>query len=222
MTFLQQVVAHYVIATSGYNDTFVTHGYKAAPKTPEQMKLPAISVKSNGTTVYSPRFGIDGKGQLIVQFGHYYGGGAYHFDTILGRDEWSGWKKGGLNLYGGDPSPNNLIDETEMTKLRTWMTKHEDAIKKALGGVTAASYAREAARYMWFVIRNDGEIDSGWEYRSDGLDAAKEIKESGPAAKLVARVRVDKAKLAEFFKKIGVSEKMAAQGLKEAKKARME
>lgn len=118
------------IAGSGYNDTFITHGYKVEPKTPEQLGLPALSVKSEGNVVYKPQFGIDGRDTLVIQFGHYYGGGTYGFDTLLGRGKWSSGT-GGLDLYGGDKSPNNLISEQEMSKLLDWMKKNEKAILDA-------------------------------------------------------------------------------------------
>lgn len=131
MSFQKKVDSRYAIVASGMNDTFVDHGNKISPQKPEDLGLPKISVKSLGSTVYSPRFTIAKDGSLHIQFGHYWGGGAYCYDTILGKDKW-GSGEGGLNLYGGDKTNESLIDESEMKKLRKWMATNEASLKKAL------------------------------------------------------------------------------------------
>jgi hypothetical protein len=123
------------------------------------------------------------------------------------------------------PNYYTLLDEME----RKAKEKAEASVEKEQMGflakvkkVCADSYAKDAARYMWFVVHHDGAIDSGWEYREDGLDALRETKETDPQAKLVGRVRMDKAKLAEFFKRAGVSPQMAQKGFRAVRKERMD
>jgi len=98
-----------------------------------------------------------------------------------------------------------------------------DKVKKkdivaALKKVQADDYAKQAARYMWFIIKSDGSIDSGWEDKDDGKTSLKETLELDPGAKLVSRMRVDKNKLNEFFKGAGVTPKMAEKSFRNVRK----
>jgi hypothetical protein len=79
-----------------------------------------------------------------------------------------------------------------------------------------ASYKKDAARYLWFVVRSDGTISEGNEYRSDGMDSLKETKEHDANAKLVSRKKVDPAELAAFYKRNGVPINMLDKGFRDA------
>lgn len=80
----------------------------------------------------------------------------------------------------------------------------------------------EVAKYMWFVVKSDGTIWCGNEYRSDAVDAWKETKESDPNAKLISRVKMDKEKLHKWFKEQGLSDAIIEKGLKAIKLERKE
>lgn len=84
----------------------------------------------------------------------------------------------------------------------------------------SAQEKRDAARYLWFVLRGDGSIYSGYEIREDCKDDLKELKESpeNKNAKIVSRSKVDPAKLAKFYKGSGVPKNMLGKGHKDAKK----
>ena len=81
---------------------------------------------------------------------------------------------------------------------------------------------KEVARYLWFIVRSQGDwkdkIDTGFEYNSDAKDYLKEIKEYDKGAKLFHRSKVDPEKLAEFFKAQGVPQRMLDKGHRDAKK----
>lgn len=118
---------------AAYNDTFSKDA-----KTPEELGVPEITVQSEGETVYRPRVRLDGD-KLALEFGHYYGYGAYYFSTLLGQDKFkSHGNSGGVNLYRGDRAPDNIIGESEMDKLRSWMTDNEEALKKAFSSTEAS------------------------------------------------------------------------------------
>ena len=104
-------------------DTFVSYSYEIEPQKPEQMGLPKISVHSLGNTIYEPRFTAKNN-KLIIQFGHFFGGGTYEYDSILEG-------KSGLNLYGSG-NEDSLISQPEMQKLRDWMKKHQAKIQNKL------------------------------------------------------------------------------------------
>jgi endogenous inhibitor of DNA gyrase (YacG/DUF329 family) len=127
---------------AAYNNTWPREG-RVAYYTPEQLGLPPLEVKSEGKTVYRPRFQaqtIDSNGvsptygqaldtvdDPIVAFGHYWGGGSYYYSTLLeGRDG------RGLDLYGGDTSPDSKVSAAEMDKMRAWLRDNGDALKSAL------------------------------------------------------------------------------------------
>jgi hypothetical protein len=83
----------------------------------------------------------------------------------------------------------------------------------------ADSYNKEAARYLWFVIRGNGEIYSGYEFRDDAKEDVKELKEHGDVGvKISYREKIDPAKLAAFYKAIKVPQRMLDKGLRDAKK----
>lgn len=94
-------------------------------KKPKQLGLTQVRVKSLGKTVYLPRFKIDGQ-ELIVEFGHYYGFGAYCFSSLMEDSDY------GLNLYGGDKSFESSIDWDEMKKFRAWVVKNRAKLVKKL------------------------------------------------------------------------------------------
>lgn len=77
---------------------------------------------------------------------------------------------------------------------------------------------KEIARYLWFVVKSDGTLESGFEYNSDGKDYLKEVKEWDKGAKLIHRSKVDPIKLATFFKAAGVPPRMLDKGYRDAKK----
>ena len=77
---------------------------------------------------------------------------------------------------------------------------------------------KDVARYMWFVVKGDGTLDSGFEYNSDAKDYLKEVKEYDKQAKVSNRSKVDPEKLAEFFKAQGVPQRMLDKGHRDAKK----
>jgi len=81
---------------------------------------------------------------------------------------------------------------------------------------------KEVARYLWFIVRSQGDwkdkIETGYEDRSDAKDYLNEIKEYDKGAKIFHRSKVDPEKLAEFFKAQGVPQRMLDKGYKDAKK----
>ena len=79
-------------------------------------------------------------------------------------------------------------------------------------------FAKDAARYLWFIVKSDGTIWEGLEDRDDAKESLKEVKETDKNAKLVSRSRMDKEKLAEFFKNNKVPKHMVNKGHREAKK----
>lgn len=87
------------------------------------------------------------------------------------------------------------------------------------------SYKTDAAEYMWFVlVTKHGEperIWSGFEYRSDAVDEANQVRDYMKVTRFVSRALVPKDLLAEFYKSIGVSERMQAAGLKRVRHRRM-
>lgn len=110
--------------SAGYNDTF-PEMYNA--KTPEELGIPALEVQSEGEVIYYPRFAYDpeGSGWPIILFGHYWGGGDYSTETIMRMTS-------GLDLYGGDPSPNSKISSKEIDKVANYITDNFDQIVEGL------------------------------------------------------------------------------------------
>jgi len=81
------------------------------------------------------------------------------------------------------------------------------------------NYAKDAARYMWFIVKGDGTIWEGIEDPNDAKTSLKELKETDKDAKIISRSKIDKEKLAEFFKNNKVPKHMIDKGLREAKKS---
>ena len=84
------------------------------------------------------------------------------------------------------------------------------------------NYAKDAARYLWFIVKSDGTIWEGIEDLNDAKTSLKELKETDTGAKLISRSKMDKEKLADFFKRNKVPKHMLNKGLREAKKAKKE
>jgi hypothetical protein len=101
--------------------------------------------------------------------------------------------------------------------IRGWHKAHS-LPNRAAAQVTADDYKKEAARYLWFIVRGNGKIDTGFEYNSDAKDYLKEVKEYDKEAKLLNRTKVDPAKLTEFYKGCGVPQRMLDKGYRDAKK----
>jgi hypothetical protein len=91
-------------------------------------------------------------------------------------------------------------------------------IEKIVKAKIDYEYAKDAAKYMWFIVKSDGSIHEGNESRDDAREALKELRETDRGAKLVNRSKVDSTKLAEFYKKNGVPQHMLEKGYREAKK----
>lgn len=122
------------------------------------------------------------------------------------------------------------ISKIELTKqLQAWGIKVENNRVKKSDLVAAIAdkkinpkpnmgEKKEVARYLWFVVKGDGTIESGFEYNSDGKEYLKEVKEYDKTAKLIHRSKLDPTKLATFFKAQGVPQRMLDKGYKDAKK----
>jgi len=84
------------------------------------------------------------------------------------------------------------------------------------------SNKKEVARYLWFIVRSQGDwkdkIETGFEDNSDAKDYLKEIKEYDKGSKMFHRSKVDPEKLAAFFKAQGVPQRMLDKGHRDAKK----
>lgn len=91
-------------------------------KSPETLGLPILKIKSMGATVYYPRF-YSTANELLVEFGHYWGFGAYYVDTIMEV-------KNDLNLCGFDESLDSIIEFKEINKLIKYVNKYEDKLNK--------------------------------------------------------------------------------------------
>lgn len=137
-----------------------------------------------------------------------------------------------------DVHSQNDVDARFMNELKHWIEEtyysddykssafepsrfHKDSFgsKQITGGPTPQE-KKDAARYLWFVLRGDGSIYSGYEIREDCKDDLKELKESpeNKNAKIVSRSKVDQAKIAEFYKGSGVPKGMLNKGHRDAKK----
>lgn len=128
------------------NNTWV-HGPNTyeTPKTPKELGLPSISLTAEDrVTIYYPRFTTTAPGNrymkqrlsfdpkiIMIQFGHYYGGGTYDLNSFLRSNVRA---RSGLDLYGGDKDGKSRISCTEMKKLYDWLDKHVEQIVKKLGG----------------------------------------------------------------------------------------
>ena len=137
-----------------------------------------------------------------------------------------------------DVQSQNDIDAKFMNELKKWIEEtyysddykssafepcrfHKDSFgsKQITGGPTSQE-KKDAARYLWFVIKGDGSIYSGYEEREDCKDDLKELKESpeNKNAKIVSRSKVDPSKLEKFYKGSGVPKNMLGKGHREAKR----
>jgi len=85
------------------------------------------------------------------------------------------------------------------------------------GEIKMASDKQEVARYLWFVLKGDGSVWTGYEDRNDAKEDLKELKETDKKATMVAREKVDPATLAKFFKNCGVPQSMLNKGYRDAK-----
>jgi hypothetical protein len=112
--------------------TFVKHGNQFEPVLPSSLGLKNITLKSFGYHEYQPRFTLanrhyNDEDRIVIQFGHYWGGGAYYLDTIKAYEHDTG-----LNLYGGDTSGNSTIPANEMNKLLDWIKENGYALLTGL------------------------------------------------------------------------------------------
>jgi hypothetical protein len=92
---------------------------------PEKLGLPKLFIRSEGRTIYKPRFKLGDSG-LIVEFGHYWGFGAYYVSSLRTP---SGH---GLALYGADNTLDSVISSMQMDKFRLWMDENKAKIVSKL------------------------------------------------------------------------------------------
>ncbi len=91
-------------------------------KSPKELGLPVLKIKSLGKTVYRPQFYSDANG-LLVEFGHYWGFGCYYVESILEMDT-------GLDLCGYDRSSDSSIELKEINKFIKYVTKYGNKLNK--------------------------------------------------------------------------------------------
>jgi len=80
-----------------------------------------------------------------------------------------------------------------------------------------SNYKKEVARYLWFVLKGDGSVWTGYEDRDDAKEELKELKETDKEAKMLAREKVEPTTLAQFFKGCGVPQALLDKGYRDAK-----
>jgi hypothetical protein len=95
---------------------------------------------------------------------------------------------------------------------------NNNEVVKAKKTNTHIEELKEVSKYLYFVLL-DGKIYEGNEYKSDAINAMKELKSYVlGVVTMVSRKKIDQVLLRDFFERNGVSEKRQAWGLKNADK----